>query len=126
MVFWEDPNTNDPQPPGSPSTFGTGGGVDLNYADIGETPTSNGLWDGALALDGPFPSWPNSKSIGTQIEKTISIVNDLASSIRPATVRLSDSARIPFDNAISVRLEAAEEFNLLTDFFRTKYLIKAY
>lgn len=129
MIFWDEPNVVggvlEVIPP-NPSTFGAGGGADLTFVAVGETPTPNGLYSGAAADVGPFPSWPNNTSIGTQIQKTISVVNDIAMTIRPAVLSLSDASRIQFDSGISIRLQAAEEFNLLTDFFRTKYLIKAY
>jgi hypothetical protein len=129
MIFWDEPNIIGgvvETVPGNPTTFGTGGGVDLTFVDEGATQTPNGLYSGAAADVGPLPSWPENRSIGSQIEKTISVLNDIAITIRPAVVRLSDTSRLSFDSAISVRLQAAEEFNLLTDFFRTKYLIKAY
>jgi len=121
MIFWEEPNAGDTVP-GSLSTFGTGGGVDFNYVEEGGTPGSNGLRSGGTAEN----IVATNDSVNTQITKTIDINTELGSSIRPATVTLTDSSRIPFDNAISIRLEAAEELVLLSPYFRTKYLIKAY
>lgn len=121
MIFWEEPNTGDIVP-GSLSTFGAGGGADLSYVDEGETPINLGLRSGGTAET----IVSTNDSVNTQITKTIDINNELGSSIRPATVTLTDSSRIAFDNAISIRLEAAEELVLLSPYFRTKYLIKAY
>ena len=117
MIFWDEPNTGDTVP-GIVSTFGTGGELDLDYA----TGIPNQLRSGQSA--GTIISTNN--SIGPSITKTITVTEDLGMSIRPATVTLSDSSRLAFDNAISLRLEAAEEMILLSPYFRTKYIIKAY
>lgn len=110
MVYWEEPNSGDTVP-GTVSTFGTGGGTG-----------SSGLRSGTSAST----SISTNTSIGTSITKTISVTEDIGNNIRPATVTLSDSSRTAFDNIISVRLQAAEEIILLTPYFRSKYIIKAY
>lgn len=117
MVFWDEPNAGDIVP-GTLSTYGTGGFADLDYV----TGLPNGLKSGGAA-DANFT--PNS-SVGTNITKTLSIIDDIGTSIRPATITMSDSSRVAFDNAISVRFEAAEELVLLSPYFRSKYIIKAY
>jgi hypothetical protein len=117
MIYWEEPNIGD-SVPSTAATFGTGGGVDLDYT----TGLSNGLRSGATSST----IVPTNSSIGPFITKTIAVVEDVGMSIRPATITMSDASRIAFDNAVSVRLEAAEELVLLSPYFRTKYIIKAY
>jgi hypothetical protein len=117
MIFWDEPNTGDTVP-GVVSTFGTGGGADLDYF----TNAPNGLRTGGTAST----TVSTNNSIGLTISKTVSITEDIANGIRPATVKLSDTSRVTFDNSISVRLEAAEEIVLISPYFRSKYLIKAY
>jgi hypothetical protein len=117
MMFWEEPNQGDVVP-SIVSTFGTGGGADLNYL----TGSSNGLRSGSTATT----IVPTNSSIGLSLTKNIGVVNDVGNNINPATVTLSDTSRISFDSAISLRLEASEEIVLLTPYFRSKYLMKAY
>ena len=116
MVFWDEPNSGDIVP-GTPNTFGTGGFADLNFDG-----SSNGLRSGTSA----DTVVATNNSIGFTITKTIDIINDLGVSVRPALVTMTDASRTAFDNAISVRLQAAEELVLLSPYFRSKYIIKAY
>ena len=116
MVFWDEPNSGDTVP-GTPTTFGTGGFADLNFDG-----SSNGLRSGTSAET----VVATNNSIGFVITKTIDVINDLGVSVRPASVTMTDSSRTAFDNAISVRLQAAEELVLLSPYFRSKYIIKAY
>lgn len=46
-------------------------------------------------------------------------------SLNPGVLQMKDQSRTDFDNAISVRLEAAEEIPLMSPYFRVKYIIKA-
>lgn len=117
MIYWDDPNPGT-SVPGVTSTFGSGGGVDIDY--FLESP--NGLRVGSSA--GTIV--PTNPSIGSTITKTITVTEDIGMSMRSAIVTLSDASRVAFDNAISLRLEAAEEITLLSPYFRTKYIIKAY
>jgi hypothetical protein len=116
MVFWDEPNSGDTVP-GTPNTFGTGGFADLNFDG-----SSNGLRSGTSAET----VVATNSSIGFTLTKTIDIINDLGVSVRPALVTMTDASRTAFDNAISVRLQAAEELVLLSPYFRSKYIIKAY
>ena len=67
-----------------------------------------------------------SNNIGNIISKTLNIVNDLGVSLNPGTFTVSNTSRLPFDNALSVRLQAAEKITLMSPYFRLKYIIKAY
>lgn len=67
-----------------------------------------------------------SNNIGTTINKTIDLVNQAGVTLNPGTFTLKNSSRTDFDNALSVRLEAAEEIPLMSPYFRLKYIIKAY
>lgn len=117
MIYWDEANSGD-SVPSTVSTFGTGGGTNLNYGGV----VNNGLRSGISATT----VISTNNSIGPSLTKTITITNDLGMGVRPATITMTDASRVAFDNAISVRLEAAEEITLLTSYFRTKYIIKAY
>jgi hypothetical protein len=67
-----------------------------------------------------------SSNVGNVISKTLNIVNDLGVSLNPGTFTVSNTSRLPFDNALSVRLQAAEKITLMSPYFRLKYIIKAY
>jgi len=67
-----------------------------------------------------------SNNIGATINKTINLVNQAGVTLNPGTFTLKNSSRTDFDNALSVRLEAAEEIPLMSPYFRLKYIIKAY
>lgn len=110
MLFWDEPNSGD-QVPANPATFGVDEGVG-----------SSGLRTGSDA--GTTASVNN--SIGTTITKTVDVVNDIALSARPATITMLDQSRVNFDAALSVRFQAAEDLVILSPYFRSKYIIKAY
>ena len=67
-----------------------------------------------------------SSNVGNVISKTLDIVDDLGVSLNPGTFTVANTARLPFDNALSVRLQAAEKITLMSPYFRLKYIIKAY
>lgn len=67
-----------------------------------------------------------SNNVGNVINKTVDAVNDLGVSINPGIITLSAANRQLFDNALDVRLQAAEEIELMSDYARVKYIIKAY
>ncbi len=67
-----------------------------------------------------------STNIGNTISKTLNVVNDLGVSLNPGELTFTNSSRLPFDNAINLRLQAAEEITLMSPYFRLKYIIKAY
>lgn len=67
-----------------------------------------------------------SNNIGTTINKTIDLVNQAGVTLNPGNFVMKNSSRIDFDNALDVRLEAAEEIPLMSPYFRLKYIIKAY
>lgn len=116
MVYWDEPNDGDTVPT-IPVTFGTGGGSANDYFG-----GNNGLRSGTTAVNNA----PLNDSIGDTITKTIDINSDMGIEARSAVITMSEASRTVFDSAISVRLEAAEELVLLSPYFRTKYLIKAY
>ena len=67
-----------------------------------------------------------SSNVGNVISKTLNIVEDLGVSLNPGNFIVPNNARLPFDNALSVRLQAAEKITLMSPYFRLKYIIKAY
>jgi hypothetical protein len=62
---------------------------------------------------------------GTTINKTLSM-NDIAVTINDSTITLKDSTKTDWENALDLRLEAAEEIPLMTAYVRVKYIIKAF
>jgi hypothetical protein len=67
-----------------------------------------------------------SSNVGNVISKTLNIVEDLGVSLNPGNFIVPNNSRLPFDNALSVRLQAAEKITLMSPYFRLKYIIKAY
>ena len=67
-----------------------------------------------------------SNNIGKAINKTIDVVNQAGVTLNPGNFVMKNSSRTDFDNALSVRLEAAERIPLMSPYFRLKYIIKAY
>ena len=79
---------------------------------------------GAATIHDTFIQNPGN-NVGNQINKTVDIVNQAGVNLNPAVLQMKDQSRTDFDNAISVRLEAAEEIPLMSPYFRVKYIIKA-
>lgn len=128
MLFWNTPNDGDIVP-SSPSTYGTGSGsnnrLSVNFSANPVTVTQvsgTGLRSGSAAANAASTN----NSIGDTITKTIDVINDISNGVNPSILTLSDSSRSIFDNAIDVRLQAADPITLLTSYFRTKYIIKAF
>lgn len=69
---------------------------------------------------------PTSDNRGNVITKTLDVVNDLGVSLNPGTLTFTNSSRLPFDSALNIRLQSAEEITLMSPYFRLKYIIKAY
>ena len=67
-----------------------------------------------------------SSNVGEVINKTINLINEGGININSGTFTLSNNSKTVFDNALSVRLEAAEEIVMMTPYFRLRYIIKAY
>lgn len=63
---------------------------------------------------------------GQVINKTIDIVNQGGVFCNIGQFELSTAAKSVFDSALSVRLQAAEEVELMQPYFRVKYIIKAW
>lgn len=125
MIYWSTPNVGDVVP-SAPSTYGTGGGVDNRYALDG---SGNPVQLAGVGLrNGPTATEivATNSSIGITISKTLDVILDIGNTVNPSIVTLKDSSRTSFDNAIDVRLQAAEEIILLTPYFRAKYIIKAF
>lgn len=125
-IFWNTPNTGDTIP-SIVSTYGIGGGVDNGYTLTGGTiPTQVTPGAGLRTGQNAGGALTANNSIGTSLTKTLDILNDIGNSMNPAVITLSDSSRVAFDNAIDVRLQAADQITMLTPYFRAKYIIKAY
>ena len=110
MLFWDEPNEGDTIP-STMATFGVENGLG-----------SSGLRTGP----GSEITVPENDSVGETITKTIDVVDDIALSTRPATITMLDQSRVNFDAALSVRFQAAEDLVILSPYFRSKYIIKAY
>jgi microcystin-dependent protein len=63
---------------------------------------------------------------GAIINKTIDIVNQGGVFCNIGQFELSTAAKSVFDSALSMRLQAAEEVELMQPYFRIKYIIKAW
>ncbi|AHB80443.1 short tail fiber protein [Synechococcus phage ACG-2014h] len=63
---------------------------------------------------------------GAIINKTIDVVNQGGVFCNIGQFELSTAAKSVFDSALSVRLQAAEEVELMQPYFRIKYIIKAW
>lgn len=128
MLYWNTPNQGD-NVPALISTYGTGSGtsnnitVDWSTNPLGITQVAgDGLRGGLSATE----VVNTNDSVGDSIEKTLDVVDDISNSVNPSILTLSDSSRTIFDNAIDVRLQAADPITLLTPYFRAKYIIKAF
>lgn len=128
MIYWTTPNIGELVPDGL-STYGTGSGsnnrLSVNWSTNPLTITQqagDGLRRGAAATE----VVTTNNSVGDSITKTISALTDIGNSVNPSVITLSDSSRTVFDNAIDVRLQAAEPITLLSPYFRAKYIIKAF
>jgi len=62
---------------------------------------------------------------GTTINKTLSMT-DMAVTINDSNITLRDVTRTDWDTNLDIRLEAAEEIALMSNYFRAKYIIKAF
>lgn len=129
MLYWNTPNDED-SIPAALSTYGTGGGSNNNLTVDWSNPqqpvatqsTGAGLRGG---LDASTALTTNS-SVGDTLTKTLDVIEDISNGVNPSVITLSDSSRAIFDNAIDVRLQAADPITLLTPYFRAKYIIKAF
>ena len=63
---------------------------------------------------------------GQSLSKTIGIPEDAGVFYNVGQFSLSAAAVTPFDAALDMRLQAAEEFSLIQPYFRLKYIIKAW
>lgn len=71
-------------------------------------------------------SFGNDNNRGITINKTIDVVNDAGVFYNIGNFTLSGAAAQPFDAALGVRLQAAEQMPMMQPYFRLKYIIKAY
>ena len=71
-------------------------------------------------------SYSTDNNRGATINKTIDIVNQGGVFFNIGQFQLSTAAKSVFDSALSVRLQAAEEVELMQPYFRVKYIIKAW
>lgn len=88
----------------------------------------NGLFNALQSGAGVHSSFYGnfSSNLGEVINKTIDLVNEGGINMNSGTFTLSNNSKTVFDNALSVRLEAAEEIVMMTPYFRLRYIIKAY
>ena len=71
-------------------------------------------------------SYSTDNNRGEVINKTIDLVNDGGVFANIGQFELSTAAKSVFDSSLSVRLQAAEEVELMQPYFRVKYIIKAW
>ena len=71
-------------------------------------------------------SYSQDDNRGAVINKTIDLVNDGGVFANIGQFELSTAAKSVFDSSLTVRLQAAEEVELMQPYFRVKYIIKAW
>ena len=65
-------------------------------------------------------------NIGKKLTKTIDVSNEMGVTPNIGSVIMTNRSRISFDESLRVYLQSGEGINLIGDYTRTKYIIKAY
>ncbi len=100
-----------------------------SYGTYGDDNTDGGaIYNDVLTQAIPqwsvnYPAGPNR---GSNITKTVDVVNDMGMSINPGELVMRDQNALSWDASLNVRLQSAEELSMMTPYFRVKYMIKAY
>ena len=110
---------------GNDNKSGNYGGLnDPNPLNPGE-----GYWNTTDDGNGPFNQQVDQSTnynIGKKLTKTIDVSNEMGVTPNIGTVTMTNRSRIAFDESLRVYLQSGEGINLIGDYTRTKYIIKAY
>lgn len=93
-----------------------------------------GYWNVTDEGGGPFTTEFNATNntdlsqakVGKTATQTIDVLNEMGVTPNVGSVVMTNRSRLPFDEALKVYLQSGEGINLIGDFTRTKYIIKAY
>ena len=110
---------------GNDNKSGNYGGLnDPNPLNPGE-----GYWNTTDDGTGPFNTQVDQSTnynIGKKLTQTIDVSNEMGVTPNIGTVIMTNRSRIAFDESLRVYLQSGEGINLIGDYTRTKYIIKAY
>ena len=79
-----------------------------------------------VSLNGTNNSDLSQVQVGETATQTIDVLNEMGITPNVGSVVMTNRSRLPFDEALKVYLQSGEGINLIGNFTRTKYIIKAY
>jgi len=103
-----------------------------NYGGLNDDTPLNpgaGYWNTSDDGNGTFNEQVDQSTnynIGKRLTKTIDVSNEMGVTPNIGTVIMTNRSRIAFDESLRVYLQSGEGINLIGDYTRTKYIIKAY
>lgn len=103
-----------------------------NYGGLNDDTPLNpgeGYWNTSDSGGGPFTQQIDQSTtynIGKKLEKVIDVSNEMGVTPNIGNVLMTNRSRIAFDESLKVYLQSGEGINLIGDYTRTKYIIKAY
>lgn len=103
-----------------------------NYGGLNDDTPLNpgeGYWNTSDSGGGPFTQeidLSTTYNIGKKLEKVIDVSNQMGVTPNIGSIVMTNRSRIAFDESLKVYLQSGEGINLIGDYTRTKYIIKAY
>jgi len=103
-----------------------------NYGGLNDDTPLNpgeGYWNTSDSGAGPFTQeidLSTTYNIGKKLEKVIDVSNEMGVTPNIGNIVMTNRSRIAFDESLKVYLQSGEGINLIGDYTRTKYIIKAY
>ena len=103
-----------------------------NYGGPGVSAALNpgqGYWNTTDAGNGPFNQQIDQSTnynIGKKLKKVIDVSNEMGVTPNIGNIVMTNRSRIAFDESLKVYLQSGEGINLIGNYTRTKYIIKAY
>lgn len=103
-----------------------------NYGGLNDDTPLNpgeGYWNTSDSGGGPFTQeidQSTNYNIGKKLKKVIDVSNEMGVTPNIGNIVMTNRSRIAFDESLKVYLQSGEGINLIGNYTRTKYIIKAY